>query len=79
MQIEIMEAGKVKFEPITLTITFETKDEIADLWHRLNLDHHEFRDEAVEELFDFPKTEAIAPLFWELDKICDANNYWKKD
>ena len=36
MKVEIKET-ETKFEPITITLTIESEEELCDLWHRINL------------------------------------------
>jgi hypothetical protein len=63
-----------EFEPVTLEITFETKEEMSALWHRLNMIQITFRKHYGNDKCPFGLEcveDRAYPLWDDLDSIME--------
>lgn len=77
MKVEIIDP-KEQFKPVKMGITFETKNEMRALWHRLNIGNSCVEENTDKNMVDFPDGLNLWELFNKLDDYMDANNL-KKD
>lgn len=52
----------VNFSPITVSITLETKEEVNDLFARLNVSNDKIQQSYLKNV---PKSHDLYPSFWE--------------
>ncbi len=78
MKVDLVEETVPKFNPVTVTITFESEDEIIDLWHRLNMSstdvgssYEEGNKKRVSEFYRNLKGRSINPLWYRIDNFID--------
>ena len=74
MKIQVKEESN-KFEPIELTLTIESEEELCDLWHRFNASVYDIDKESV----DYLKHKSIT-LYdkWEvIDDLVKQRNLYK--
>ena len=58
------------FAPVTISITFESKDELLDYWHRLNVPPTAVRNTAEESGIPIPKCLCREDLLWiQIDNL----------
>jgi len=61
---------KPAFEPVTLEITLETKDELLTLWHHLNIDFSHVKTATDTTSKSLPDNPSGIDLLWrELDEL----------
>lgn len=60
MKIKTEKASKT-FEPVIMTITFESKEELIAMWHRMNLSTDSF--EKVKKVYSHPFDSNVDNLF----------------
>lgn len=66
-----------KFQPIVLTITIESEEELCDLWHRTGCSSYIINDSAGD-LLKFPAEPDLASnLFWKLNELVEKHNLKK--
>ena len=71
MKVEEIPTSPVKkFDPVTITITFESEDELLEMYHRHNLSYKEVEEYGNTFKFPYPY-----PLIWNdrdlFHKICE--------
>ncbi len=62
---------KNDFKPVTLNVTFETRDELLQLYHRMNLNKHIVAENSSTILYPYSKKDRISrDLFlWTVDQL----------
>ncbi len=64
---------KNEWKPVTISITFETRDELLDYWHRLNVSPASVRRTAEESRVEIPKYLCVTSFVWdEIDRILNS-------
>jgi hypothetical protein len=51
MKLEVKEDNKLEFEPITFTVTLESKEELLAWYARMNISYCEIKDKAEGAYF----------------------------
>lgn len=66
-----------EFTPVTITITFESEQEICDMWHRMNVSSCQIRDTSDSRL-KYECKEDEKDLLWALlAEIAISKNLYK--
>jgi len=72
---EETETKPEQFEPIELSLTIESKEELQELWHRLNISIKDINNIIVDDDFNKIQTKDLTYDFWKkLDKIIEERN-----
>jgi hypothetical protein len=72
MQVEVIENKQPKeFQPITLQMTIETKEELFSLFSRLSLTSDEVNSFLNEEAGDVTSKDELFKLYWSISKLVD--------
>lgn len=61
------DAGHIEFKPIKITLVIESRDELMELWHRLDLAFSEVKNISNKEIY-FPKEHCFMGLWRFLNK-----------
>jgi len=69
----IRKEDKKRFNPIELTITIESEEELCDMWHRLNAAASYINDNVLHRL-KHDAQGGVTPLFNTLSDLIDENN-----
>jgi hypothetical protein len=72
MQVEVIKNKQPKeFQPITLQVTIETKEELFSLFSRLSLTSDEVNSFFNEEAGDITSKDELFELYWSINKLVD--------
>lgn len=72
---EKTEQYKPEFEPFELSLTIESKEELQELWHRLNISIKDINDIIVNNDFDKLARKDLIYYFWKkLNEIIEERN-----
>lgn len=72
MQVEVIKNKQPKeFQPITLQMTIETKEELFSLFSRLSLTSDEVNSFLNEEAGDITSKDELFELYWSINKLVD--------
>ena len=76
MKVEVKTEEK-KFEPIELTITIESEEELCSLWHRMNALNSEINPIRAKDVLKHKCENELNDLFKVLDKLAKQRNLYK--
>jgi len=72
MRVEVIKNKQPKeFQPITLQMTIETKEELFSLCSRLSLTSDEVNSFLNEEAGDITSKDELYELYWSINKLVD--------
>ena len=73
MKVSVNKKQK-EFEPIEITITIESRNELFDLWHRTNLAHRDVQENCSDEGGNppIPNRENCFALWNNLNKVWEG-------
>ena len=75
MKSRIIPSDKSVFEPFTIEVVIESEEDLADLWHRLNLGSHAVNETSDEISSTWKASAAAYPMWEQLDDIARTRGF----